>query len=139
MKRSLDRLLASRLFRYALAGAGTTLVNFGAFALLTWFSVDYVLANTAAFAVSVAFAFVVNERYVFQVKSTNARVLGKRWLQFVVLRVSSYASDMGLMLLLVGVLEWDALVGKISVNFLVIAINYAVSKYYIFRTQGDSP
>lgn len=132
----LNRLLQNETIRYILAGGLTTFVNFASFALLMLIGAHYAAANTIAFIASVIFAYYANERFVFRVAAPaawQARV--KRWTQFVVLRTASYAADMGLMVLLVSLLSFNALLSKIAVNVVIIVINYAASKFHIFRKE----
>ena len=132
----LNRLLQSETIRYILAGGITTLVNFVSFAILMMFGVHYATANTIAFILSVIFAYYANERFVFRVAApTGWRARAHRWGQFALLRVSSYAADMGLMVLLVSLLSFHALMSKIAVNMISIVINYAASKFHIFRKE----
>jgi putative flippase GtrA len=133
------RLLEREVVRYLLAGAGTTLIHIAVFAVLIAWSMHYLAANTLAFAAAVVFAFYANERFVFRAGGVSAGRSARRWVQFTLLRTANYAADMGLMVLLVDVLRFDALISKIAVNVLIIVVNYVVSKFHIFRKGSEQP
>lgn len=132
----MNRLLESQAFRYGLAGAGTTLVNIAAFALLTWMQAHYLLANTLSFIASVVFAYVANEQFVFRMSPAPGGIRLKRGLQFLLLRSASYAADTGLMVLMVSVLSFHELYSKITVNLAIIVLNYLISKFHIFHEES---
>lgn len=131
------RLLEVESFRYVVVGGLTTGINVGAFYILTLAGIDYRVANTLAFVLSVLFAYFANEGFVFRSTVMEVRWRMKRGLQFLAMRLASYGVDMGLMLLLVGLLSFHSLPSKIGVNVVVILLNYVISKFHIFKEVQD--
>jgi len=133
MMNNLNRFIHSQSFRYLFAGGLTTLVNFILFTILIYMAVDYRISNTAAFILASTFAYFINEGFVFRVTKSSNGIRMKRGIQFLSLRMASYAADMTLMIILVGVMSYHALFSKIFVNIVVIILNYIISKLYIFK------
>ncbi|MGG4212123.1 GtrA-like protein [compost metagenome] len=115
---------------YIFFGVLTTLVNIFVYFLLTHlFIIDFRIATSIAWIVSVLFAFITNKKYVF--KSNNH--VFRELLLFFTARIASYAIDLGGMILLVYLFHIDDGVAKIWVNILVIVLNYFLSKFLIFK------
>ena len=132
------------LFLYAVVGALTTAVNVGLF----WFFTNPVRAalgiaedtagyltgtNIIANVVSIAFAFVANKLFVFESRSWERSVALREALEFAAARGLSLLLDVALVDLLVLRMGVDEMIAKIGVNILVIAVNYVLSKLWIFR------
>lgn len=119
---------------YIFFGVLTTVVNILSFGLLRdvlhW---ELLTANTLAWVLSVAFAFLTNKLFVFQSKSFEARLLVRELVSFVGARLFSLAVDTAGMWLLVNVLTWNDWLAKILMNVIVVVINYVFSKLFIFK------
>ncbi len=121
---------------YLVFGVLTTAVNivsFGQFrSVLHW---DLLAANTLAWILSVAFAFITNKLFVFKSKSFEPGPFLRELFTFFGARLFSLGVDTLGMLLLVNVLAWNDWVAKIIMNVIVIMINYVLSKRIIFKKQ----
>lgn len=134
MKQRLGRY--GELLSYGFWGAATTLVNYAVYfsceKLLHW---NILTSNVLAWAVSVAFAFVVNKTLVFASRSwAGATVFRELW-QFVSARLLSGVLETAALVLFVQVLGFDSDAVKIIAGILVILANYALSKWVIFRKK----
>jgi putative flippase GtrA len=122
---------------YVFFGVLTTLVNYAVyFALTRPLHVHYMLANVAAWVAAVAFAFVVNKKYVFGSRETGFRPVLKELSLFVLARLSSLGIESGLLYLLVGLAGLNDAAVKIAVGVLVVLANYAFSKFVVFRKKA---
>ncbi len=120
---------------YLIFGALTTAVNIAIYATLTRIAgVGYEWSNVAAWAVSVAFAFVTNKVWVFESRSMHPRVLAYETTTFVASRIASGLLDLGLMVVLVGLVHAPDLWSKVCVNVVVVIANYLFSRLVVFRT-----
>ncbi len=122
--------------RYIVIGVLTTVVNLAVFFLLKRFGMNYLIANTIAWLVSVIFAFFTNKQIVFQSKSKNAAAFAEMVL-FFILRGVSLALDDGLMYLGVSVLLWNTGLVKIAVQIIVIITNYIFSKLIFIHPKEN--
>jgi len=94
---------------------------------------DVLTANTVAWVLSVAFAFITNKLFVFQSKSFAAKLFWRELSTFVGARLLSLGVDSLGMLLMVNVLAWNDWLAKIIMNIIVIIMNYVLSKMIIFK------
>ena len=118
--------------RYIIAGICTTLVNIGIFSVLQYGTeMRMQTANIISILAAIAFAFVINKRFVFRKKSRDE--VGKEILSFYGMRMIS----MGIEILgMYGFTELSSvpdLAAKVVLQMIVIGMNYMVSKLYIFR------
>ncbi|WP_162356962.1 GtrA family protein [Metabacillus mangrovi] len=124
---------------YAFFGVLTTVVNFAVFFIcLNAFHLDYKISTTAAWILSVLFAFITNKLYVFSSKSFDFSILAREALSFTGFRLASLAVDLGLMIVLIEVLAADQTISKLLTNLLVIVLNYTVSKLFVFKTKREA-
>ncbi|AEB30476.1 putative integral inner membrane protein [Carnobacterium sp. 17-4] len=118
-------------------GGLTTVVNIVVFYLFdSVFEVHYLFANAIAIVVSILFAFFTNKKYVFKSSTPTFQLWLKEFSLFVSFRLLSAVFDMGSMWLLVDGLNLNANVAKIITQFIVVVLNYAFSKFFIFK-QGE--
>lgn len=121
---------------YVFFGGLTTLVNIIVFFVMnTLMGIHYLIANAAAWILSVLFAYVTNRRWVFKSKCRGISAVFKEFAMFVGARVMSGAGDMLIMFLCVDVINVPSLVAKILSNVFVVIFNYLFSKLIIFREK----
>lgn len=122
------------LISYVFWGAATTAVNYCVYFLCTQlFRVHYLVSNVLAWVAAVAFAFVVNKLFVFASKSWAwRRTVSELW-KFVSARVLSGVLETGILFLFVELLKLPDGPVKVAAGVLVIILNYAVSKWLIFK------
>lgn len=126
------------VFNYLLFGGLTTLVNIVTYYLfVTLLHVDYKVATTIAWIVSVLFAYITNKKYVFNSKHSTLAQVFKEFFYFMGFRVLSYFIDIFSMILLVGVMHINDLFAKIVANVIVVVFNYFASKYVIFKKKVE--
>lgn len=133
-------LTTPEMISYIVFGVLTTAVNVITYGLLrpimpwdeSW---NVLVANAIAWVLSVAFAFITNKLFVFKSKSFAARLFWRELTAFVGARLLSLGVDELGMLLLVNVLTWNDWVAKITMNVIVVIINYILSKRIIFKKE----
>ncbi|MDR1245409.1 MAG: GtrA family protein [Clostridiales Family XIII bacterium] len=115
---------------YIICGALTVAVNtalYLGFALI----VHDMIANTIAFFLAVLFAYFTNCMLVFKQRPSWLTLV-----RFFGMRIGTILIDDGGMWLLLS-LGCAGLVAKCIVNAVIIVINYLVSKFYIFKNNGQ--
>ena len=121
---------------YLFWGVMTTLVNYVAyFVCRLCFGIDYIASNVAAWAVAVAFGFVVNKIYVFRSLDWSAKVAFRECWQFVVARLFSGVLETAMLKVFVDWLGMNDAIVKIFSNIVVVIVNYVLSKLVIFRKK----
>lgn len=126
----LRKYLTGETLRYLFFGVLTVAVNVLSYRLLrlAWGTME---ANTAAFFIAVLFAYFTNSWFVFRVPLS-----WKCFGQFFSMRIGTVVIDNGGMFLLIR-WGWDELLAKCVVNAVIIALNYLVSKLFIFRKKDE--
>lgn len=122
------------LIDYIVFGAATTIVNIAVFFLLdTILSIPYLIANAAAIIISILFAFYTNKKYVFKSHAPTVKAAFREFYLFVGFRLVSGLLDMLSMWLLVDGLSMGTNTAKIVTQFIVVALNYLFSKFFVFK------
>ena len=123
--------LKKHLTLYLVFGVLTTLVNIAVYLFLTKIcGVNYLIANVAAWVLSVLFAYVTNRRWVFESRSSN---IAKEITLFFSGRLFSGIVDMVLMFLFIDVLFIDDFISKLLIQVIVVVLNYIISKDVVFK------
>lgn len=129
------------IITYLIVGVLNTLVSWGA-----WFACAYtvldaqvwwqnVALSIISWVVGVVFGYFMNRKYVFKSKEPNIK---KEFLQFSGGRVSTWALDAVMMVLMVNILSINESFSKIFVSVLVMIGNYLISKLFVFKKkEGD--
>ncbi|MEH6888705.1 GtrA family protein [Bacillus sp. JJ864] len=126
------------IFNYLLFGGLTTLVNIVTYYVCaTLAGMDYKVAMTIAWIVSVLFAYITNKKYVFDSQPKGFAHAMKEFFYFMGFRVLSYFIDLFSMIALVEWLGINDLVSKIIANVIVVVVNYFASKYIIFKKKVE--
>lgn len=121
---------------YLIFGVLTTLVNIITYwILVNILHMDYKLATSIAWLLSVLFAFITNKLYVFNSKSMLPQILFREFLTFFFFRLFSYLIDLIMMIVMVEWLLMDDLYAKILANIVVVIMNFFASKFLIFRSR----
>ncbi len=133
-----NRFLENKeLILYILCGGATTAVNYVIYFVgVKYLGIDYLIGNTIAWAGSVFFAFLVNKIFVFISKDWELRVIIRQVLQFVSARVFSLVLESLMLWVWVSLLGFDDLVMKIAAGIVVVIVNYAFSKWIIFKKES---
>ena len=126
------------IIRYLIIGGLTTLVSLGVYYLcvLTFLDpnngVQLAIANVISWVAAVTFAYFTNRWFVF--RSKNDHML-REAVAFYTSRISTLLMETGLMFLGVTVLGFNDKVMKLIVQFFVMAGNYIISKFFVFKDK----
>lgn len=136
MEKLWKKLINKETILYLVFGILTTVINIAVCGLLAdilkW---DIYLSNTIAWILSVIFAFVTNKIFVFNSKTTDAKILLKETVSFLIARLISLGFDMLAVWLMVDLWGVNIWIGKIISNIIVIIMNYIFSKLFIFNNK----
>lgn len=121
------------LFKYGIGGILTTVVNYIVYFGLGLVGVDYLLANTLAWAVAVIFSYWINRKVVFGSKGN----WGREFMSFVTMRLLTLCVENLLLYLAMDQLKLGTLISKIAVSVVTILANYFICQKHIFKkTSG---
>lgn len=137
--RKASHFLIFELLRYGLVGGLTTIVSLGSYFLLTYLFFDpnnpmeLQVVNMLSWVLAVIFSFFANRSVVFRSHSCIIRSV----IKFVSARISSLLVEMLFMLITVSVFKMNDRLMKVVVQFIVLAINYIMSKFWVFRSSEN--
>jgi len=119
---------------YLIFGVLTTVVSLLSYFIFSkLFNINYLISNIISWILSVLFAFITNKLYVFKSNDkTNNKIL-KEIISFFSSRIFTFLIDMLMMYILVGLLKFNDMIIKIIVQFIVIVLNYILSKLFVFK------
>ena len=122
------------VIRYVFFGGCTTLVNLVCFFVLRKCRVELNIANQISIIAAILFAYVVNSRYVFQDKCETFKDHIRPFCKFISARLVTMVIEVGGVWLLVEVCKMNDMAGKFITQFIVLALNYIFSKFFVFTT-----
>ena len=137
LRKIVSALINPETILYLVFGVLTTAVNIGLYGLLRealhW---PLMLSNTLAWVASVLFAFLTNKTLVFRSKSFEKKLLFKETVLFFAARLFSLGVDSLGMWIWVAYATATTWAAKITMNVVVIVLNYILSKLFIFKKKG---
>ena len=134
MKKLITTIYNNSVIRYVFFGGCTTLVNLVCFFVLRKCGLELNIANLISIITAILFAYVVNSRFVFQDKCETLRDHFRPFCKFISARLVTMVIEVGGVWLLVEVCKMNDMVGKFITQFIVLALNYIFSKFFIFTT-----
>ncbi len=128
-----NREFVLHISKYIVYGVLTTMVSIVSF----WFLFHYTswnenVCNFLSIALSILFAYVLNRQYVFESKDKN---IIKEFLRFVAARAFSSVFDMVSFYIFATLLSLNEMIVKIVISFVIILLNYFLSKWLVFRSK----
>ena len=134
LKDMILRFYQNDVSRYVFFGGCTTLVNLVCFFVLRKCGLELNIANLISIITAILFAYVVNSRFVFQDKCETLRDHFRPFCKFISARLVTMVIEVGGVWLLVEVCKINDMVGKFITQFIVLALNYIFSKFFVFTT-----
>ncbi|MDD7266905.1 MAG: GtrA family protein [Lachnospiraceae bacterium] len=121
---------------YIFFGICTTAVNVIMYWLFAHTLGQGVMASTmAAWLLAVLFAYVTNRKWVFHSMAETGDEVIKELISFFGCRIATGMLDWTVMFVFVKRLGWNDMIMKFIANIMVIVLNYAASKFFIFKRK----
>ena len=134
LKDMILRFYQNDVIRYVFFFFFSTLVNLVCFFVLRKCGLELNIANLISIITAILFAYVVNSRFVFQDKCETLRDHFRPFCKFISARLVTMVIEVGGVWLLVEVCKMNDMVGKFITQFIVLALNYIFSKFFVFTT-----
>ena len=131
------------IISYLFFGVLTTIVSFGSYLIFAniFFpnktDLDIQIANILSWVCAVIFAYITNRIWVFKSK-TKGKMQIKEMFNFVSARIASLIVDMAMMYILYSLIHMNDTIAKIIVQFVIVAMNYILSKVIIFKKVDET-
>lgn len=137
MIKKIEKLITQyrEVLSYLFFGVCTTLVNIITYFVCSKAGMGTAVATVIAWILSVLFAYITNRYFVFDNRAVSAFGILREAISFFSCRLATGILDLVIMLIFVDILHQNDLLIKILSNVLVIILNYAASKIFIFRNE----
>ena len=134
LKALIKKFCTREIIFYAIFGVFTTVVNIGTFSLLTYvFHMNENTANAIAICLAVLFAYFTNSYIVFKTKRSNIKERIDEFFKFILGRAFTMIFEIVGFFLMFNILGVTDIISKPFITFLVIIMNYFISKYFAFK------
>ncbi len=136
LKDLLLKLFKKETGRYVIIGVCTTLLNFIIFSALYYFTeFGLNLSNLIAIVCSIIFAFFTNKIIVFSSPFDSIKKTWKEFWWFSAGRAITMLLEVFGVWLLADALNFNEYLSKLSVQFIVLVLNYFISKFFVFKKK----
>ena len=126
----------NELVSYIIFGLATTVVSMVVYGVCnSVFEMHYLVSNIVSWIMAVTFAYITNKMFVFKTRGMGFAQLKREVSLFVSARLASLLIEEIGLFLLVGLLEWGEIGGKLVMQAVVIVLNYFFSKLVIFKKE----
>lgn len=137
MKTFLKKILNREVISYIICGALTTFVNLIIYRLCyDTLSLNLMLANIIAWAGAVLFAYIVNKIFVFQSKTKEHSEIIKELIGFFGGRIGTLVVESVILYTFVTMLNFDEMIIKLIAQFIVLVLNFIISKLFVFKKKN---
>lgn len=144
MKKIFKKLLNKETLSYLLFGLLTTIVNYSAFMsiFILCNKSNALISNLVAFIIATIFAYITNKIWVFKSNIWSLDILKLEIITFLSARIFSFLLEQVGLFMCINVLKIEnysflgingVIVAKIVLSFIVVIINYGLSKLFIFK------
>lgn len=121
-----------QFIKFGIVGLSNTIISFAVYYILLYLQVNYIIANTMGFIISVLNAYYWNNKYVF--KSKNDTKSGVRKL---VKTFASYGSTFILstilLVIMVHYLNISEIIAPVINLIITIPLNFLLNKFWAFK------
>ena len=118
-----------QFIKFGIVGVSNTLISLAVYYFLIYLGINYLLACSIGFVVSVANAYYWNSRYVFKKSDKNKiRTLLKTYSSYGI----TFFLSLGLMFLMVDILGISEYIAPLVNLCITIPINFLLNKFWAF-------
>ena len=134
IKKVKEKLFVREIIMYLVFGILTTLVNWVTyFVLVDVFNIEENISNIIAIILSILFAYFTNSYIVFKTKRSNIKERINEFFKFILGRAFTMIFEIVGFFLMFNILGVTDIISKPFITFLVIIMNYFISKYFAFK------
>ena len=130
----IKKLYANDVIRYIFFGGCTTVVNLASFFFLRQAGLQREIANVISVILAIVFAYAVNSKFVFLDKCETLKDHIRPFCKFVGARLSTMVIEVGGVWFFAEIVHLNDMVGKLIIQFVVMALNYVFSKFLVFTS-----
>lgn len=136
VKDLIKKVLNRETISYVICGVLTTVVSMGVYWIgYDVLAMDVLVANILSWILAVLFAYVVNKIFVFQSKTKELKEIIKEIIAFFGGRVGTLLVETLILFVFVTTLGFHEMLVKLVAQFVVLVLNYVISKLFIFKKK----
>jgi len=133
IKKALGIYLKNKeIINYLIVGGLTTLISVVSYALFRIVIPNYLWCTILSWITAVLFAYVTNRIFVFE---STEKYVWLEFIKFIGCRLLTLGSEVLVMYLLVDLIKLNDMISKILVQFIIVILNYILSKIIVFRKK----
>lgn len=126
------------IINYLIVGVLTTVVSIVTYFLFSLVldienNILFILANVLSWICAVVFAYITNKKFVFNTTTSNKKEEIKVFSMFVSSRITTLLIELAFMFITVKVILINDKIAKVIAQFIVIVLNYILSKLFVFK------
>lgn len=131
-----QKLFTREIILYLVAGVLTTIINIISYHIFcNIIGIESLISNGIAWVLSVLFAYIANDKFVFVQEKMTKQQEFKKFVKFITARLFSFGVDEAGMFLFVEIVFIHNIIAKIIMNVIVVILNYIFSKVFIFKNK----
>lgn len=120
-----------QFFKFSIVGVSNTIIGLAVYYCLIYLNINYVIANTMGFIISVLNAYYWNSKYVFG--NIENRYFMNPIIKVIISYGLTYLVNTGFLLLTIEFFNISKYVGPIIILFITTPINFLLNKYWAFK------
>lgn len=126
------------IINYLIVGVLTTVVSIVTYFLFSLVldienNILFILANVLSWICAIIFAYITNKKFVFNTMTSNKKEEVKVFSMFVSSRITTLLIELAFMFITVKVMLINDKIAKVVAQFIVIVLNYILSKLFVFK------
>ena len=125
------------IFLWLVFGGLTTVISVASFWGLNQLGLDELISNIFSWIIAVTFAFFTNKFWVFNSPLTSKKSFVKQFVSFYGFRLITLLIEEIIIAIFVTWLTFNSLVVKIVAQIIIIALNYILSKLFVFKKENN--
>lgn len=132
----LDRAVFLQFVKFCVVGLSNTVISYGIYTGLVYFSVYYIIANIIAFVISILNSFFWNNKFVFTKNKDEKRNTGKVIVKtFVIYSFTGLVLSNIFLYLLVNIADVSKYVAPLFVLTVTVPLNFILNKLWAFSVS----
>ncbi|MDQ6600630.1 GtrA family protein [Bacillus salipaludis] len=121
--------------KFAIVGAVNTSIDFSVYAFLTWFNVNYIVAQCISYSAGVLNSYIMNRKWTFEQKGKGSK---REFFTFLGVNLITLVMTSFLLTMFYKHLRLPLWISKLLVTAASVGMNYIGTKRMVF-TRGVQP
>lgn len=98
-----------------------------------FYNINEHISNIVVWIIVVLFAFITNRTWVFRAKTDGIKDFFKQISAFYLGRIATLVVEEVILFIFITLLDFNSMIVKIIAQFIVIVLNYIISKLFVFK------